>query len=548
MPRSSLLSAMAPRASASAIILETQARALALDRRPLVAEMIAERPAEIERAESDLRAYIPLAWPVLEPGTPFVPGWHIDAIAEHLQAVTDGQIRNLLINVPPRHAKSICVCVMWPTWEWILHPEQRWLFSSYGLDLAIRDSLKCRRLIESPWYRLWWGDRYRLTSDQNQKSRFENDHTGVRIATSVGGHATGEGGGRIVVDDPTKIEAADSDAQREAANDWWDQTMSTRGNNPATVTRVIIQQRIHESDLSGHVLERMREGGEQYEHLVLPARYEPRLQVTGIGWSDPRTVEGELLWPEHFTEVELAKLEATLGAKASGQLQQRPAPAGGAIFKVNEWWGEGRNRYDPDVRPPITQIDSRWVFFDTALKDQDRNDYTARVDIEVTADFQLKLQLVWKERLLFPDLLKAIERAAVEGNRDGKLRGVVIEDKASGTSAIQTLRAASPPEIARLIEGWSPHDSKEYRAGQAAIWCWRDGILLPFPTAAVPWLGDFEHQLELFPAIAHDDDIDAFTMGVLYLEHFLEQYWQRTLHRLANMRAEDRAMNAGRGA
>jgi predicted phage terminase large subunit-like protein len=501
-----------------------------------------ERPPGIERAEFDLRAFIAEAWSVVEPGTPFVPGYHIDAIAQHLQAITDGQIRNLLVNVPPRHGKSSLVCVMWPAWEWITHPAQSWLFSSYGLSLAIRDSIKCRRLIESPWYRLWWGDRYRLTSDQNQKMRYDTDARGYRLATSVGGHATGEGANRIVVDDPLKIEDAESDAVREGANEWWDQTMSTRGNNPATVARVVIQQRLHENDLSGHVLERMRTGGEQYEHLVLPARYEPRIQVTGIGWTDPRTEEGELLWPKHFPEVELAKLEATLGPKASGQLQQRPTPAGGATFKT-EWWAEGRNRFDPDVRPHITQIHGRWLFFDTALKEGQANDYTACTGLEVTADYQIRVVEQWKDRLAFPELLLAIERSANKHRMDGKLKGVVIEDKVSGTSAIQTMRGAASPAIASLIEAWSPTQSKEYRAGQAAIWCWRDGVLLPHPAASVPWLGDFEYALEHYPALAHDDDIDSFTMGILFLEHFLERFWQARLARFANLNAEEREEN-----
>src|SRR6516164_8328554 len=147
-----------------------------------------------ELASRGLREFVRQAWPVVEPSTPFVPGWHIDAIIEHLEAVSRGQIRNLLINVPPRHMKSLLVSVFWPAWEWIRHPERRWLFSSYGAQLSIRDSVKCRRLIESPWYQRFWGNRFRLTTDQNTKTRFDNDRSGYRIATSVGGAATGEGG------------------------------------------------------------------------------------------------------------------------------------------------------------------------------------------------------------------------------------------------------------------------------------------------------------------------------------------------------------------
>src|SRR5215472_13364998 len=117
-----------------------------------------------ERAARRLREFVRQAWSVVEPSTAFVPGWHLEAICEHLEAVTSGQIRRLLISMPPRHMKSLAVAVFWPCWEWITHPERRWLFCSYAAGLAIRDSLKCRRLVESPWYRERWGNRFVLTS------------------------------------------------------------------------------------------------------------------------------------------------------------------------------------------------------------------------------------------------------------------------------------------------------------------------------------------------------------------------------------------------
>src|ERR1043165_3918471 len=144
---------------------------------------------EIDRelAGRQLREFVRQAWAVVEPATPFVPGWHIDAIVEHLDAVSRRQIRNLLINVPPRHMKSLLVSVFWPAWEWIRWPARRWLYSSYAASLSIRDSIKCRRLIESPWYQQQWGKVFALTSDQNTKGRFDNSRSGYRLATSVGG-------------------------------------------------------------------------------------------------------------------------------------------------------------------------------------------------------------------------------------------------------------------------------------------------------------------------------------------------------------------------
>lgn len=153
---------------------------------------------EVELAERSLRDFLAQAWHVVEPGVEFIPGWHLDAVCDHLQAVTEGYIRNLLILMPPRHSKSTIASVMWPAWEWIRHASRKWLFSSYSSDLAIRDSVKCRRLIQSEWYQSRWGHIYRLTGDQNAKERYENTRGGVRLATSVGGTATGEGGDRIV--------------------------------------------------------------------------------------------------------------------------------------------------------------------------------------------------------------------------------------------------------------------------------------------------------------------------------------------------------------
>ncbi len=151
--------------------------------------------------------------------------------------------------------KSLLVSVLWPAWEWILHPERRWLYSSYAASLSIRDSVKCRTLIESPWYQSFWGDRYALSIDQNTKTRFDNDRSGYRIATSVGGAATGEGGDRIVCDDPHNVQDAESDSIRLSTTDWYDRVMSTRVNDPRTVARVVVMQRCHQQDLSGHLLE-----------------------------------------------------------------------------------------------------------------------------------------------------------------------------------------------------------------------------------------------------------------------------------------------------
>jgi hypothetical protein len=165
---------------------------------------------ELYEVEWDLRKYIPLAWPIIEPNKPYVPGWHIDAIADHLMACTEGHIQKLVINIPPRHMKSLTVSVFWPSWEWIRFPQTKWLFVSYARNLVIRDAVKSRRIIQSDWYRGIWGDRYKLAGDQNVKSYFENNQGGARIVGSIDAGITGEGGDRLVVDDPLKLEDAEN--------------------------------------------------------------------------------------------------------------------------------------------------------------------------------------------------------------------------------------------------------------------------------------------------------------------------------------------------
>jgi hypothetical protein len=140
--------------------------------------MISRLEVAKEKARRNLHEFVQQAWPVLEPQTPFVDGMHMHAVCEHLQAVSQGRIGNLIVNIPPGHAKSLLTAVFWPAWVWIDHPETRWLFSSYREPLAVRDSVKCRRLIESDWYQQCWGESYQLSADQNQKGRFENTRTG----------------------------------------------------------------------------------------------------------------------------------------------------------------------------------------------------------------------------------------------------------------------------------------------------------------------------------------------------------------------------------
>ena len=292
-------------------------------------------------AENSLYEFLKQCWPVVEPGTPYVDSWHIRVICEHLEAVTRGDITRLLINIPPRHSKSSIVSVIWPMWEWLKVPEQKFLCASYSGILSIRDNLKARRLVQSNWYQERWADKFALSGDQNSKQRFENDHTGYRIATSVGGSATGEGGTRLLLDDPHSAQEAQSEALRETALEWFDSTWSTRLNTPKLDVMIVIMQRLHENDVAGHILEDIK----GWEHLLIPAEYDGVRRKTSLGYYDPRKKKGELICPERFGRKEIDALKILLGLfGSSAQLQQDPTPPEGGILKPSyfDLWPQER--------------------------------------------------------------------------------------------------------------------------------------------------------------------------------------------------------------
>jgi phage terminase large subunit-like protein len=300
---------------------------------------------EAEEMAGNFKVFVKAAWPVLEPATPFVDGWHITAICEHLSSIASGAIKRLLINMPPRHMKSTIVSVMWPVWMWLHDPSIRWLCSSYALSLAIRDNRKSRLLIQSPWYQSLFGSIFQFAGDQNVKSFFENDKRGYRLAVSVGSSATGQGGDALILDDPHNIDEKESDARREAALDWFDHTWSTRLNNPQTGAMVVVSHRIHEKDVSGHILD-TNDG--EWVHLNLPALFEKdtvcRTPVISrssdaYAWKghDPRTEEGELLWEKRFPRAVIEKAKRRHGPLGFAALyMQHPTPAGGLIYKESD--------------------------------------------------------------------------------------------------------------------------------------------------------------------------------------------------------------------
>lgn len=377
--------------------------------------------------------------------------------------------------------------VIWPAWEWGPKglPEMRYIGTAHEEGLAIRDSRRCRDLIKSEWYQELWP--IELSRDLDGKREFGNTSKGARQARSFTS-MTGVRGDRIILDDPISADAANSAAKLEAARVTFTETLPTRVNSDKSAI-VVIMQRLNELDVSG-VIQQM---GLPYVHLCIPMRFEKsRRCTTSIGWTDPRTEEGELMFPERFSEEQVQELEATLGSYGTaGQLQQRPAPRGGGVIKTDwfKYW------------TALPALDYRAIFADTAMKTGTANDYSVLQLWGRSTTGQAVLIDQIRGKWEAPELLQQA-RSFWLRHQPGKsaLRGMYVEDKASGTGLIQTLRRESIPIIAV-----QRNNDKLTRAHDAAPFIESGNVLLP---EDAPWLSDLLAEVSSFPSGAHDDQLD----------------------------------------
>lgn len=466
------------------------------------------------RAEylSSLPAFIRAAWPLVEPSTPFSWNWHLDEICSILEAVTEGHIKKLIINIPPGCSKSLTVSVFWPAWEWARHPEYRYLTFSYSDANTIRDNLRVRDIITSEWYRaLFWEHEDQtpkvvLSSDQNAKIRFNNTAKGWRVASSVDGKGTGEHPHRIILDDLLKAQDARSDIMVDNVNNWLQGTVSSRvALDPAIV---LIMQRLHERDASKFLLDK---GG--WSHVCFPMRYHvPYQEVQSDnsvrwmnGWDCPchesradvldmRTEEGQLLWPELWPSEKVEDEEIMLGPiESSGQLDQRPSPPGGTLLT--------RDMFEiVDSLPPGPASRCRgWDTADTDItsKKAKRSDWTVGVRMaRIGPIFYVEHVIRIKGDSGKVDLL--ILDTALEDGKQVKIR----EGSGSGKATIHA-RTQS-------LAGWdydaSPEtEDKIARSAPFRAQAKRGNIKL----LRGPWNSAYLDVLTTFPVGAHDDDVDA---------------------------------------
>lgn len=463
-------------------------------------EEVAERAAPITAPTIRLRDFVRHAWPIIEPETPFSPNWHVDAICQHLEWVATGDITRLAINIPPGHAKSLIVAVFWPAWMWTWRPGWRSIFGSYDQDLSTRDAVKSRLVLSSDWYRETFQPTWRFTIDQNVKSYYRNDRMGERMAVSVGGKSTGFRGNCVAVDDPLNVKnKVLSENELDSAIHWWDVAMSSRLNDPRSDARVIIMQRLHERDLTGHVL--ARKAG--YVHLMLPTEFDPRrrsVTVTKSGkrWQDPRTKPGELLFPERFPREVIDEAKRDLGTwQFAAQHQQTPLPATGGIFQ-RAWF----KRYKQRELPPVWN--ETLISADLTFKKKDDADF---VVLEVWSRLNAACYLRYerRERMGYVETKRALTELSTSWP---SAHAKLIEDAANGPAIVDELRS----DIPGLIAVPNP-DGVRAHAWAVGPFVEAGNIYIPEGPEGDAWLD----EVCAFPKATHDDRVAAFTQAVLRL-------------------------------
>src|SRR5262245_4602786 len=406
----------------------------------LKAEIAVRAARKAQAREGGLLEFVRYFWSVVEPETKLVEGWLLEAICQHLEAITFGKITRLLVNVPPGSMKSLMVNVFWPAWEWgpMDMPSMRFVSFSYSSGLTERDNTRFKRLIVSDRYRELWGEKFTL--EKEGEIKITNDQTGSKFASSVKGIGTGERGDRVVIDDPHDVHKSESDVVRTDTLRWFRETITDRLNNLDDSAIVIIMQRVHQLDISGFILEQ----GWPYCHLMVPMEFETgREPYNPLGWKDPRTEDGDLAWPERFSPEAVANIEREKGSFAyAGQYQQRPAPRGGGIIKREHWrpYTEQECGKFGVPWPKFPVMSYTVLSLDTAQTEKKQNDPSAGVVLGCTRDIwenrRLILMWAWTERLELYELMRKIEETC----KKFKVDRVLIEDKASGHPVAQELR------------------------------------------------------------------------------------------------------------
>jgi predicted phage terminase large subunit-like protein len=455
--------------------------------------------AELERVRSSavairtrcerLAGFVREAWPVLEPNTPLVWNWHLDAICAHLEAITDGRINRLLINVPPGSSKSMIVSVLWPAWEWT-KPElrsMRYLTTSFAEDSVKRDTRKHRDLTTSEWYQSLWPE---VVLTRSAEMSFANASTGTREGTAFGS-LTAKRGDRLIIDDPHSTKTAESETERASTVRQFREGATNRLNDQERSAIVVVMQRLHEQDVAGTIIKL----GMGYEHLCLPMEFERgRNSETSIGFRDPREKDGDLLDPVRFPRHVVEALKRDMGSYAwAGQYQQRPAPREGGLFMRH--WFEGRVLRQA---PPGTIW---WRHWDLAASTRTTSARTAGVKMGRAPDGRFIVAHVVKTQSEGAEVRKIIRATAEQDGRDVK---VSLPQDPGQAGKVQA------KDMISLLAGFDARAEPETgdkvtRAEPFSAQCEAGNVYL----IEGDWIEAYLDELCMFPSGSFKDQVDA---------------------------------------
>ncbi len=477
-------------------------------------------PAEVLATQrADFYFFLVRCFTELHPGHEFSPAWHAEVLAAKLQGVGDGSVKRLVVNVPPRHLKSLAASVALPAWLLGRDPSLAIVNVTYAQDLSEKFARDCRAIMTSPWYRLLFPTT-ELASSREPLAELMTTRGGSRLATSVGGVLTGRGADVILIDDPIKPADAMSESRRTAANDWFDSTVLSRLNDKAKGKIVIVMQRLHEDDLAGHVMKR---GG--WDLVSFPAIAEDDEDFAiraSLGGPEFRRKAGEPLDPTREPLEILQRIRETIGeSNFAAQYQQRPAPAGGAMIKAS-WF----RRYAPSEIPQAQDLSWRRRFDRIVQSWDTANSPSELADYSVCTTWGLKgpnfyLIDVLRKKLTFPEL----KRAVIDQDARFSPQTILIEDRASGTQLFQELIAAGCSRATRF----SPSGDKVMRLHAEAATIENGFVWLP---ESAPWLADYLAELTAFPRGRHDDQVDSTAQALVWAKQRpagvgMLDYWRR---------------------
>lgn len=442
--------------------------------------------------KNNLSYFIQKSFYIINQGTKYIHNWHIDAISEALNEVCNGNIKRLIINMPPRYLKSVCVSASFPAWILGNNPEKRIIVSSYSEKLTLKHSTDCRLIMESQWFKSVFPDCI-LSKNQNEKYKFSTIKNGYRFATSVGGTLTGEGGDILIIDDPHNPQQILSSKYRQKVLDWYSNTFSSRLNNKKNGAIIIVMQRLHQDDLSGYLLSKDKDG---WFHLNLPVIFEEDCNIK-VGNFNKNINKGEYLFEEREGKEEIDKIKIDMGMYVfNAQYQQKPMLLDYGIFK--KAWIQ---YYNENII-----YENIYLSFDTAIKTGINNDPTV---CTIWGTYKNKYYLIdlFRNWLEYPEL----KRESINLINKWKPSAVLIEDKASGQSLIQDLKKDKINIISiKVIK------DKITRFASITPIFESERVLFRENSS---WLFDLEYELMSFPVANHDDQVDSISQFLNWIEN-----------------------------